>query len=167
MACCLFGAKPLSDPMLAYCQLDKLHWDFNQNWNIFIPEKAFENDVCEKVAILSLPQCIKKRIETRKRGYVSNKSTLQSLNCLDCQTPNKVVKILKHRFKDYLIQWWHFIQIKLNMNSSFTYIFYFILLVYELDFIEYFTPWYFTNMEYIYTYWYTWKLYLKSISFNF
>ena len=35
MACCLFGAKPLPEPMLAYCQLDsweqiavKIEWEF-------------------------------------------------------------------------------------------------------------------------------------------
>ena len=43
MACHLFGAKPLSKPMLAYCQLDhrnKLQRNFNQNTKIFIHEKC-------------------------------------------------------------------------------------------------------------------------------
>ena len=45
MACRLFGTKPLSEPMLAYSQLDKnnLQWNHNQNPNIFIEEDALEN----------------------------------------------------------------------------------------------------------------------------
>ena len=46
MACGLFGAKPLFDPMLVYCQLD--HWEqisvtFLSKYKIFIQENAFEN----------------------------------------------------------------------------------------------------------------------------
>ena len=40
----LSGAKPLSKPMLGYCQLDpwnELHWSFNQNTKRFIHENAF------------------------------------------------------------------------------------------------------------------------------
>ena len=56
MACRLFGAKPLSQPMLGYCQLnpqEQLQWNYNQNTEIFIEENAFENIVCEMAAILS------------------------------------------------------------------------------------------------------------------
>ena len=45
MACRLLGAKPLSEPMLEYCQLDpcnKLHRNLNRNSNIFIEEDALE-----------------------------------------------------------------------------------------------------------------------------
>ena len=60
MACLLFGAKPLSEPMLEYWTLwNKLQWNLNQNLNIFIDENVFENDVCEIAAILSRPQCVK------------------------------------------------------------------------------------------------------------
>ena len=42
MACRLFGAKPLSKPILGYCQLNpyrsKLQWDLNQNTKRFIHE---------------------------------------------------------------------------------------------------------------------------------
>ena len=58
----LVGAKPLSKPIwnivnwtLGY----KLQWNFNRNSNIFIQENAFESVVCEMVAILSRPQCVK------------------------------------------------------------------------------------------------------------
>ena len=37
---------------------NKLRWNFNRNSNIFIQENAFENVVCEMVAILSRPQCV-------------------------------------------------------------------------------------------------------------
>ena len=54
MACRLVGAKPLSETMLEYCQLDS--WEqsqrnFNWNSNIFIQENAFENVVCEMASI--------------------------------------------------------------------------------------------------------------------
>ena len=37
---------------------NKLHWNLNQNLNIFIQENAFENVVWNMVAILSQPQCV-------------------------------------------------------------------------------------------------------------
>ena len=52
MACRLFGAKPLPEPMLAYCHLDS--WEqisvkFESEFNhiIFIQENAFENVICQ------------------------------------------------------------------------------------------------------------------------
>ena len=56
MACRLFGTKPLSKPILGYCELDpyeQISVKFNQNTNIFIQENAFKNIVCETGAILS------------------------------------------------------------------------------------------------------------------
>ena len=57
MACRLFGTKPLSKPLLVYCQLDlrnKLKWTFNnQNTELSILENASENIVCEMAAVLS------------------------------------------------------------------------------------------------------------------
>ena len=53
MACRLFGAKPLSQPKLGYCQLDS--WEQTSlkfcSKLIFIQENAFENIVCEMAAI--------------------------------------------------------------------------------------------------------------------
>ena len=42
MACRLFGAKPLYEPMLGYCQLDPIRpqWNLNQNTKLFIHETA-------------------------------------------------------------------------------------------------------------------------------
>ena len=50
MDCCLFGTKPLPEPMLAYCQLDS--WEqisvtFKSEFIIFIRENAFEIVVCQ------------------------------------------------------------------------------------------------------------------------
>ena len=53
MACRLRGTKPLSNPMLGYCQLDKLQWNLNQNTKLFIHENASENVICVMAAILS------------------------------------------------------------------------------------------------------------------
>ena len=38
---------------------NKLLWNFNRNWNIFIEENTFENVVCEMLFISSQPQCVK------------------------------------------------------------------------------------------------------------
>ena len=59
MACCLFGAKPLPDPMLIYCQLDP--WQQASNWNatFFIQENIFENCVFEMEDILSEERWVK------------------------------------------------------------------------------------------------------------
>ena len=56
MACCLFSAKPLTDPKLPYCQLDprnKIQWNINRNSYIFIYKNAFEN-VSKKFVAISL-----------------------------------------------------------------------------------------------------------------
>ena len=61
MACRLDGAKPLCEPVLEYCYWTlgiKIQWNFNQNPNIFIQEKAFENVVGEMASIFSCPQFV-------------------------------------------------------------------------------------------------------------
>ena len=62
MACRLFGTKPLSELMLAYCQLglwEQIQWNFNQNSNIFIKENEFENVIRKIATIFSRPQYVK------------------------------------------------------------------------------------------------------------
>ena len=58
MAFCLVGAKPLSEPMLVYCQLhlrNKFQWNLKQNTYIFIHENVFEfENVWEMASILCL-----------------------------------------------------------------------------------------------------------------
>ena len=56
IACRLFGTKPLSKPMLGYCRLDpqkQTSVKFESKYKTFRSQKAFENVVCEKAAILS------------------------------------------------------------------------------------------------------------------
>ena len=56
----LFGAKPLSQPMLGYCQLhpkEKLQYNFNQNTKYFLHEIAYEN--IEMAAILCWERWVK------------------------------------------------------------------------------------------------------------
>ena len=61
MAFCLFGTKPLSEPMLPYCQLDPKEYislKFYSKFEIFIKGNGIENVVCENENILSQPQCV-------------------------------------------------------------------------------------------------------------
>ena len=56
MACHLFGAETLPEPVLTYCQWDprnKLQWNLNQYTKKFIHENTVDNVVCEMAAILS------------------------------------------------------------------------------------------------------------------
>ena len=65
MACCLFVAKPLSEPRLDYCLLvywtlgHIIQWNFNKNSYNFIRKNASENVVRKMASILSQPQCVK------------------------------------------------------------------------------------------------------------
>ena len=63
MACRLFSAKPLSKPMLDYCQLHPYEQTsvkiFNQNTKCSIHQNAFENTFCEMVAFLSRGRWVK------------------------------------------------------------------------------------------------------------
>ena len=59
MACRLIGAKPLSELMLPYCQLDPAEYitlKLCLNSNVIIHRNALENVLSEMVAILS--QCV-------------------------------------------------------------------------------------------------------------
>ena len=57
MACRLFGAKPLSKPMLIFLSIRPLEANFSdffyQNTELSIHKNAFEYNVCEMAAILS------------------------------------------------------------------------------------------------------------------
>ena len=58
MACRMFGAKPLSEPML-----DRYQWHFNEILikiqQFFTEENVFDNIICKMSAILSRPHCVK------------------------------------------------------------------------------------------------------------
>ena len=66
MAYCLIDAKPLSEPMLEYCQLDKLQWNSNQNTKLFIHENAFKNAVCQTGSHFVLGEWVK-----TQKGHIS------------------------------------------------------------------------------------------------
>ena len=53
MACRLFGAKPLPEPVLTYSEFDKLQWNSNQNTKLLTHENASEEIVCEMAAIFA------------------------------------------------------------------------------------------------------------------
>ena len=56
MACCLHGAKPLSEPVLDNYQLnpqEQYSVKFNENTNFFYSRKAFDNIICEMATIVS------------------------------------------------------------------------------------------------------------------
>ena len=60
MACRLFGAKPLSEPMLPCCQLEpKENILLTKFLKDFIKENALKNVVCKMSAMLSRPQYVK------------------------------------------------------------------------------------------------------------
>ena len=61
MACRLYGAKPLSESMLPYCQLDPtehISMEFYSKFKSFRSRKTLENVVCDMAAILSRPQWV-------------------------------------------------------------------------------------------------------------
>ena len=71
---------------------NKLQWNFNRNSNNFIQENAFESVVCEKTAILSRPQCVKRTKPNALEG---------SMEChaiLDFQLPYRRVSFDKWWF---------------------------------------------------------------------
>ena len=60
MACCLFGNKPLPEPMITvyWTFSNKPQWNFNQNTMIFIWKNTFKDSICKLVAILFQPLCV-------------------------------------------------------------------------------------------------------------
>ena len=63
IACRLFGAKPLLEPMLTYCQLD--YWKqtsvkFKSKLQHFLSRKCTENVICKIMAILSRGRWVKR-----------------------------------------------------------------------------------------------------------
>ena len=76
MACRLFGAKPLSEPMLDYCQLDpKEHTSvkFQLKFEVFPFKNAFGNAVCQNAGhfvqerLVNSYDLIEMRVEMTKR----------------------------------------------------------------------------------------------------
>ena len=57
MVCHMTTTKPLSEPMMVYCQLDhreqKLQWNLNRSTTVFIQGNGLKTVICIMVAILS------------------------------------------------------------------------------------------------------------------
>ena len=58
MACRLFSAKPLSEPVVAYYHWEQISVKFKSRFKHFIQENAFENIVCNVAAVFARPQCV-------------------------------------------------------------------------------------------------------------
>ena len=79
MACCLFGAKPLSDPMLPYCQLDpkeQISVEFYSKIKNFIQENTLENVTCKMAAITS-QTCVTSSVGNSHRSTGPRPTTLE------------------------------------------------------------------------------------------
>ena len=63
---------------------NKLQWNLNRNWNIFIQENVFENIVWKMVTIVSPPQCVKadtwSAMDPLKQGTMTAVSILFSIS---------------------------------------------------------------------------------------
>ena len=76
IACRLFDTRPLSEPMLPYCQSGpRKHISVKccLKFKSFIQENALEN-VCEIAAILFRPQCVKGRVPVDSLAPVTVRS---------------------------------------------------------------------------------------------
>ena len=63
MACRLTGAKPLSEPMMEYCQLNSEEQTSTKNACIFIQENACENVAWKIAVILSQPLFVQQNVK--------------------------------------------------------------------------------------------------------
>ena len=69
MVCRLFGAKPLSKPMIGYWQIghsEQTSEQFPSKYHIFIHENASDCIVCEVVAVLSRYQCVELKVPSHR-----------------------------------------------------------------------------------------------------
>ena len=102
MACCLVGTKPLPESILEFnfTLSNKCQWNVHRNWYIFIQENACENVVCETVAILSWPQCVKSVATRLLLAWLQKKlEQLEHLRSED--TPRRLM--ITHTIESYRI----------------------------------------------------------------
>ena len=71
MACRLFDAKPISEPMLPYYHNLRtiFQWNFIHDSKVFIEESVLENVVSKMAAILSRRQRVNRRTYTFQIEY--------------------------------------------------------------------------------------------------
>ena len=69
----LEGAKPSSEPMVAFCSLDpweEISVQLQENTTVFFHWNRNENGVCKMAAILSRPQCWRKPLPENYYPYL-------------------------------------------------------------------------------------------------
>ena len=83
MACRLFSAKPLPEPMqtVSWILRNKLQQNFNQNSYIFIEENVFESVVYKTSAILSQPEWVN-QLHSKLECFYSKKLIYNCLTIL-------------------------------------------------------------------------------------
>ena len=86
MACLLLATRPLSEPLLAHCQLDPWQWQQTFNWNsgIFIQQNAYENVVRKMSDISSWPECVRLRNSSWWAGANFCHHSISNSNVVDC-----------------------------------------------------------------------------------
>ena len=118
MACHLFGSKPLSEPMLPYCQLDPKEHILVKIYSKFTRVHSRKNVVCEMAAMLFQPQCVNDDMEWKKKSncimshYHQISNIIKSWNFnvsrlfLHLSFPNPLNPCIKKRIKKLLKQRW-------------------------------------------------------------
>ena len=102
MACRLFGAKPLSEPVLSHSQLDpQEQTSVKFESKHFIHENAYENIVCGMAAILSRERWINFFVWILKRNYILQVTPTSSL-CLQLWHPQQPFGLLHSPSSDSL-----------------------------------------------------------------
>ena len=96
MAGRLFGAKPLSKPMLGYCQLDPLEQTsvkFQSKYKIFTHGNASENIVCEMAAIYP-------------KGWVNMFNRTNVINAELMDNVTRTVALCNRQIELEYLSWW-------------------------------------------------------------
>ena len=92
MACRLFHAKPLSEPMLKCCYLDLLgtdfQWNFKPNSCFFIRQNAFEIVICDMAAI-----CVGLNVLTSKKAITWSNSNHDAWRHMESLGPNTCILV--------------------------------------------------------------------------
>ena len=120
MDCRLFGATPLPEPTLFYCQLK--YWEqtavkFESKYLFFIHENAFGNVVCKIAAISSRRRCVNVPVHgTTSLCTQSFATTVMA--CLDTQIVSIVEKRLWPRSEQCLKPLDHVLVSKLPLWKS-------------------------------------------------
>ena len=93
---------------------NKLQWNLNWNWYIFIQDNAFENVICEMASILSRPQCVntgvtlasfqfsgKNPLEVNHLWYTIRISNMlnSNLDKLSIESKNVHASLIRERYK--------------------------------------------------------------------